>query len=94
MTKHIICRFGLPQTIKIDQDTKFIAAEAIEFASEHEIQMLNSSPYYAQANGQTEPTNKTLKLILKNTIERNPRHWNELLQEVLWAYRTSKETST
>ena len=29
----------------------------------------HSSPYYAQANGQVEAVNKTLKTILKHTID-------------------------
>jgi hypothetical protein len=51
---------------------------------------LNSSPYYAQANGQAEASNKTLIGIIKKRIEEKPRHCHEVLLEALWAYRVSK----
>ena len=60
----IICRFGLPETIKADQGTIFTMANVVEFVLVWEIQLLNSSPYYAQANGQAESTDKTLKAIV------------------------------
>ena len=31
---------------------------------------------------------------MANVIKNNPRLWHEILSEVLWAYRTSKKTST
>ena len=49
--KHIIYRFGIPQTITTDQGTMFTSGEFEEFAASIGIKLLNSSPYYAQANG-------------------------------------------
>ncbi|XP_028051470.1 uncharacterized protein LOC114256085 [Camellia sinensis] len=46
--KHIVHRFVLPQTITVNQGTVFNGDEVMEFAKEYGIQMLNSSPYYAQ----------------------------------------------
>jgi hypothetical protein len=45
--------------------------------------MLGSSPYYAQANGQAESTNKVLIKVMKNKIEDHPRRWHEVLSEAL-----------
>jgi hypothetical protein len=50
------------------------------------IKLLNSSPYYAQANGQA----KVLVKIIKKRIKDNPRRWHEKLSEALWAHRTSR----
>jgi hypothetical protein len=61
-----------------------------EFASTLNIKLLNSSPYYAQANGQTEASNKMLIGLIKKKIEEKPRRWHEVLSEALWAYRVSK----
>ena len=67
ITEHIIHRFGIPQTLTTDQGTSFVSKEVREFAKLYKIKLLNSSPYYAQANGQAESCNKTLiKLIKKN----------------------------
>jgi PHD/YefM family antitoxin component YafN of YafNO toxin-antitoxin module len=51
---------------------------------------LNSSPYYAQANGQAEASNKILIGLIKKKIEEKPRRWHEVLSEALWVYRVSK----
>jgi transposase InsO family protein len=51
ITEHIIHRFGIPQTLTTDQGTSFMSKEVREFAELYRIKLLNSSPYYAQANG-------------------------------------------
>ena len=55
--EHIVYRFGIPQTITTDQGTMFISEEFRYFVASMEIKLLNSSPYYAQANGQAEVSN-------------------------------------
>ncbi|KAK9668332.1 hypothetical protein RND81_13G052500, partial [Saponaria officinalis] len=52
--------------------------------------LINSTPYYAQANRQAESTNKILKNGIAKMIKDNPREWSNLLLDILWAYRTSK----
>jgi len=49
--EHIVYRFGIPQMITTDQGTMFTSGEFDEFAIGMGIKVLNSSPYYAQANG-------------------------------------------
>jgi hypothetical protein len=61
-----------------------------DFASSLGIKVLNSSPYYTQANGQAEASNKTLIKLIKRKIEEKPRRWHEVLCEALWAYRVSQ----
>ena len=45
--EHIVYRFGIPQTITIDQWTMLISEEFRDFAASMGIKLLNSSPYYA-----------------------------------------------
>ena len=52
-----------------------------------------STPYYPQANGLTESTNKTLQMILKKIVNENRTDWDQKLNSALWAYRTSYKTS-
>ena len=92
--EHIIYRFGIPQTLTTDQSSSFISKEVREFAESYKIKILNSSPYYAQANGQTESSNKILIKLIKKKIEENPRRWHEILSEVLWAHRISRHGAT
>jgi len=51
------------------------------------IKLLNSFPYYAQANGQAEASNQILIKLIKKKIEEQPRKWYLTLNEALWAYR-------
>jgi hypothetical protein len=92
--EHIIYRFGIPQTLTIDQGPSFMSHQFREFTESMKIKLLNSSPYYAQVNGQAEVSNKLLIKIIKKRIKENPRRWHEKLSEALWAHRTSRHRAT
>jgi hypothetical protein len=92
--EHIIHRFGIPQTLTSDQGASFMSHQFREFAESFRIKLLNSSPYYAQANGQAESSNKILIKLIKKKIEEHPRRWHEVLSEALWAHRISKHGAT
>ena len=68
ITEHIIHRFNIPQTLTTDQGSSFISKEVRAFAESYKIKLLNSSPYYAQANGQAESSNKILIKLVKKKI--------------------------
>jgi transposase InsO family protein len=88
--EHIIYWFGVPQTLTIDQGPSFMSHQFREFTESMKIMLLNSSPYYVQANGQVEASNKVLIKIIKKRIKDNLRMWHEKLLEALWAHRTSR----
>ena len=54
----------------------------------------HSSSHYPQANGQVEAVNKTLKTILKCTINAAHSNWHIMLYPALWVYRTNVKTVT
>ena len=64
----------------------FISEEFEDFAASIGIKLLNSSPYYAQANGQAEASNQIMIKLIKKKIEEQPRKWHSTLNEALWAY--------
>ena len=47
ITEHFIHRFGISQTLTMDQGSSFISKEVRDFAKSYKIKILNSSPYYA-----------------------------------------------
>jgi hypothetical protein len=51
--------------------------------------MGKSSNYYSQGNGLAESTNKTLRQILKKTIEKNQRNWHLKSTDALWESKTT-----
>jgi hypothetical protein len=92
--EHIIYRFGIPQTITTDQGSVFVAEEFQKFAKEMGITLIQSSSYYAQANGQAEASNKSLIKLIKRKTEEYPKQWHDRLAEALWAYRMSCHGAT
>jgi transposase InsO family protein len=84
--EHIIYRFGIPQTITTDQGAQFVSLEFREFAESMGIKLFNSSPYYAQANGQAEASNKIMIKLIQKKIDQKTRRWHSVLSEALWAY--------
>ncbi|XP_059668901.1 uncharacterized protein LOC132313991 [Cornus florida] len=87
--KHIIHRFGIPETTTTNRGLSFIGNKVLDYCAE-----CSSTPYFAQSNGQAEASNKVIPNILEKMIENHPREWHHLLSNALWAYRNSKRSST
>jgi transposase InsO family protein len=77
-----------------DQGASYMSHQFKEFASALKIKLLNSLPYYAQANGQAKSSNKVLIKLIKKKIDEHMRRWHEVLSEALWARRTSRHSAT
>ena len=71
--EQIIHRFGIPQSITIDQCTMFTRDEMTYFSKDYDIQLIRSTPFYAQSNGQAKTSNKVLINILEKMLEDNPK---------------------
>ncbi|KAM2945661.1 hypothetical protein COP2_028550 [Malus domestica] len=92
--EHIVTRFGLPEAIITDNGTIFTAKRFKEYTASLKIRLERSTPYYPQANGQAEASNKLLIGILEKIIKERPGIWHLKLNEALWAYRTSLRSAT
>ncbi|KAI5320935.1 hypothetical protein L3X38_040643 [Prunus dulcis] len=92
--EQIIQRFGIPESITTDRGSSFISRDMLDMAETFKFKLLQSTPYYAQANGQAESSNKVIINIIRKMLEKNPKQWHEKLSETLWAYRTSKREAT
>ena len=67
--KNIICRFGIPRTIILDNRWQFDSQGFRDFCSSLGIKNQFSSPGHPQANGQMEVTNQTLLKIIKAKLD-------------------------
>ena len=74
--------------VKPQNSTMTELTTMLGFIQEH------SSSFYRQANGQVEAINKTLKTILKRTINASRSDWHIMLYPELWAHRTNVKTAT
>ena len=73
--------------------------EFINQVSRHLFEMTNtehriSSAYHPQSNGLVERYNQTLQRSFIKFVNNNQNDWDEKLDGVLFAYRTSKHAST
>jgi transposase InsO family protein len=73
VNEHTVYQFGTPQTITTDQGSQFTSGEFKEYANSSVIKLLNSSPYYAQKNGQAEATNKGIIKLIKRKTDESPK---------------------
>ncbi|XP_071905959.1 uncharacterized protein [Coffea arabica] len=90
---HIICRFGVPETL-ITDNAKNLNNDMVDgLCEQFKIRHRNSAIYRPQMNGAVEAANKNLKKIIRKMTERH-RDWHEKLPYALMAYRTSIRTST
>ncbi|GFZ15861.1 hypothetical protein Acr_25g0002700 [Actinidia rufa] len=87
--KHVVCRFGIPKVIILDNARQFDNDKFKLFYSDLVICHHFSSLGHPQANGQVEVTNCTILRNLKARLERSKSEWAEELPSILWAYHTT-----
>lgn len=64
----IICRFGLPRVIMIDNGRQFVDRKLREFYQNLGIKHVTSSVEHPQSNGQQEAANKIIVKELKRRL--------------------------
>jgi len=65
---HIITRFDIPRSIVTDHKSHFCNSMMTKLATFLHFDQEHSSPYYPQANGQVDPVNQVLKIILQRMV--------------------------
>nr|XP_009793582.1 PREDICTED: uncharacterized protein LOC104240437 [Nicotiana sylvestris] len=78
MHSNIICRFGIPKTIIMDNAANLNSHLIREVSEQFKITHWNSTPYRPKANGVVEAANKNVKKILRKMIQ-SSRQWHEKL---------------
>lgn len=90
--KNIICQFGVPLQIIMDNNMKFTSRKVQEFSEENRIIISFTLVYHPQANRQVEVTNQTIVGILKRKMGDNSKTWAYMIPKVMWAYQTTTKT--
>jgi ribonuclease HI len=91
--RYLICRYGLPERIVIDNAKNFNGKMIRELCTKWKIKHSNSSPYRPKMNGAVEAANKNIKKIVQKMVV-TYKDWQEWLPYALHAYRTAVRTST
>ncbi|CAL8174736.1 unnamed protein product [Prunus armeniaca] len=66
--EQIVQRFRIPKSITTDRGTSFISREMLDMAEAFKFKLLQSTPYYAQANGQAESSNKCIRIAQQHNL--------------------------
>ena len=90
--RNIICRYGIPRVLVLDNGKQFDNCAFRDFCSDLGIKNHYLSPAHLQANGQVEVTNQTLLKIIKTRLKGAKGIWPDELPSVLWAYWTTVRT--
>src|ERR1044072_4775588 len=92
--RNIISRFGIPHSVVTDNGTQFTDRKFRALLEGLRIKQHFSSVEHPQTNGQDEAANKVILQGLLKRCSDSGGNWVEQLDHVLWAIRTSPQSST
>ncbi|GJY31466.1 reverse transcriptase domain-containing protein [Tanacetum coccineum] len=92
--KGLFARFGVPNALIIDRGTHFCNSQLEKALLRYGVTHRISTAYHPQTNGQTEVTNRAIKLILERSMGYNLKDWSKKLNDALWTFRTAYKTPT
>nr|GEU56253.1 hypothetical protein [Tanacetum cinerariifolium] len=90
---NIICKFKIPATIIIDNETQLINDPFKSWAEGQRIKLVSISVYHPQANGAVERANQSIMQGIKTRLHQEGGAWVEELPNVLWPHRTTPKIS-
>lgn len=94
LRENVFYKFGYPRELIIDYDSHFTSHMIENLLSQYKIKHKTSTPYYPQANGQVEVTNKVLGGSLTKVISNNRKDKVDRLVEAICAHNTTWKTTT
>lgn len=86
-------RFGIPHSITLDNGRQFTSEEFHNFAKTYNIQLLHTTPYWPQMNGEVERQNRSILKRIKISHQ-SGREWRDDLTEYLLMYRATEHSVT
>lgn len=89
----IIYRHGCPDTLISDNGTQLKSAQLAKLLESFQIQH-RTAPVQAPHCNPVERTNRTIKTMIAQFIEKDHRRWNERLIELQFAFNTAKHEAT
>jgi len=75
LRENVFYKFGYPRELVTDQGSQFTSNMIEDLLSDHKIKHRTSAPYYPQANGQVEVTNRALEGILTKVVRSSRKDW-------------------
>ena len=92
---YVVCLFGMPSVIHLDQGREFenkVMQELCLLCGSH---TTRTTPYHPESDGLVERLNRTLLMMLAMFASENKDwDWDDLLPAAMMAYRSSVHEST
>jgi hypothetical protein len=93
--QNIVCRFGVPFELTVENDKQFDSQGFREFYYSIGTKPVFASMYHPQSNGVVERANgKIFSAIKKRLLDDKKRKWADQLPEVVWALNTIEFRAT
>ena len=89
-----IGRYGCTNITISDQGREFVNRVSENLFAQTRTEHRISTTYHPQTNGLVECYNQTLQRSLLKLVNKQQNNWDEFINGVLLAYRTSKQMST
>jgi hypothetical protein len=88
--QNIVCRFGVPSELTVDNGKQFDNQDFREFCNSIGTKAVFISVYHPQSNGVVERANsKIFNAIKKRLFDDKKGKWADQLPEVIWALNTT-----
>jgi hypothetical protein len=88
--QNIICRYGVPRHITVDDDKYFDNTMFKEFYQEISTKVASASVYHPQSNGAVKKTNSLIFQAMKKILEGAKKgKWAEVMPTVVWSHNTT-----
>jgi hypothetical protein len=85
--QNIICRYGVPRHITVDDDKYFDNTMFKEFYQEISTKVASASVYHPQSNGAVKKTNSLIFQAMKKILEGAKKgKWAEVMPTVVWSH--------
>jgi hypothetical protein len=93
--QNIVCRFGVPKAITVDNGTQFDAKAFKEFCEQIGTKIHFASVRHPESNGLVERANDIIITGIMKLIFNKPRgKWPDELIKVVWSHNTTMSRST
>jgi transposase InsO family protein len=93
--QNIVCRFGVPKAITVDNGTQFDAKAFKEFCGQIGTKIHFASVKHPESNGLVERANGIIMTGIMKLIFNQPRgKWLDELIKVVWSHNTTISRST
>jgi hypothetical protein len=93
--QNIVCRFGVPKAITVDNGTQFDVEAFKEFCGQIGTKIHFASVRHPESNGLVERANGIIMMGIMKLIFNQPREkWPDELIKVVWSHNTTTSRST